>query len=185
MLAEGTRVKVVDPDLTYSTYLSFLAKYQRDIGNENLKKLHFGTLPSKDDEFTIVLNAFHPETSKEIVSVIVNDTNLFMVEQGGLVEIEPIKVGDKVVITDTGAMYSTYEEFVLEHKCQLSSDDFWNFQYNHDMLPSSIENVNRFKVLCIDKHSEAWAESKLVAIIKDIVDNRVFVIDVRALKRVN
>lgn len=186
MLAEGAKVKVVTPALTYSLYLTFLAKYQSEIRDEDLKKFRFGESPAEGDEFTVVFSASHLETDRETICVITNDTNLFMVEQSGLVEIEPpIKVGDKVVITDTGATYSTYEEFVLEHKCQLSSDDFWNFQYNHDMLPSSIENVNRFEVLCIDKYGKEWAKDRLVAIIKDIVDSRVFVINVSALKRVN
>jgi hypothetical protein len=185
MIAEGARVKVIDPSLTYSTYLAFLAKYQYEINDEDLRKFRFGTAPAKDDEFTIVFNVFHPNTYKEIVSVIANDTNLFMIEQGGLVEIEqPIKVGDRVVVTDTGAVYSTYEQFVLKNKDKLESEDFWNFQYNHG-LPSCTENVNVFEVLCIDRHGEPWAKGMLVAIIKDIVDHNVFVINVKDLKRVN
>jgi len=184
MITEGTRVKVVDSGLAYSTYLAFLAEYQSNIGNENLKKFRLGTAPAEGEEFTVVFMAHHPDVYEETICVIVNDTNLFMIGCDGLVEIESIQVGDKVVITDTGGLYTTYEKFILRHKNQLKSEDFWHFKYGLD-LPSCVENVKVFKVLCIDYHGEAWAKDRLIAIVREEVDGHVFLIDVESLKRVD
>ena len=178
---KGDIVKVTDTGYTYNTFLRFLADHCAEIESKVLAGFKYGAKPDYGKEYKVAFTACHPTIPKQKVVVVFDEEHTFMIESSGLEFVEQVRVGDEVVVTDAGECFSAYQQFMLEHKEEMTSDDFWNYGYNKPYFERFKENVDYgFRVVLIAKHSE---QDRDVAVIRNGIDT--FLFDVRALKKVN
>lgn len=88
-----------------------------------------------------------------------------------------ISVGDIVKIVDMGKIYPSYEEFFEENELALTMPPRW--KEGHIVTDKKV----LFKVLYIGSHS--LRQETKIAIIEQIKDKSIYLIDIRGLEKLN
>ena len=193
MIKEGDKVRILSKGYIYSTIFKFLAvcqdslvAYQEShlVTREVLSKYVYGRLPDSEDmekEWTVYYIGNHPMAcfTYDKLALIGNNEKTFVIGIEGITKPDEIKEGDVVTVTDSSKCYSTFEEFMLQHKSEITKKVFWNFMYDRSYKAVYATDSEAFRVHLIAPHPDK--NYRNLAIISN--GECTFIFDVRGLKK--